>query len=142
MVFVCAGMGGGTGGGGASVIAQIAKEQGSLVVAFVTYPFSLERSRKEKADWSLQQLSKNADTTIVIENDRLMSYAPNLQIEKAFELIDSIATNAVQGHSGHDNAAEPDKPRLRRREVRHARCRHCRDKPRLRHMDRTGWRRR
>ncbi len=97
MVFVCAGMGGGTGGGGASVVAQLAKEQGSLVVAFVTYPFSLERSRKVKADWSLQQLSKNADTTIVIENDRLMSYAPNLQIEKSFELIDSIATNAVRG---------------------------------------------
>ena len=97
MVFVCAGMGGGTGGGGASVVAQLAKEQGSLVVAFVTYPFSLERSRKAKADWSLQQLSKNADTTIVIENDRLMSYAPNLQIEKSFELIDSITTNAVRG---------------------------------------------
>ena len=97
MVFLCAGMGGGTGGGSAPIIAQIAREQGSLVVAFVTYPFSLERSRKLKADWSLDQLRKNADTTIVIENDRLLSYAPNLQIEKAFELIDNIAANAVRG---------------------------------------------
>jgi cell division protein FtsZ len=97
LVFVCAGMGGGTGGGGIPVVAQMAKEQGSLVIAFVTYPFALERSRKAKADWSLEQLSKNADTTIVIENDRLLSYAPNLQIEKSFELIDSIATNAVRG---------------------------------------------
>jgi cell division protein FtsZ len=97
MVFVCAGMGGGTGGGSAPVVAQIAREQGSLVVAFVTYPFALERSRKMKADWSLNLLTKNADTTIVIENDRLLSYAPNLQIEKAFEMVDNIACNAVKG---------------------------------------------
>jgi cell division protein FtsZ len=97
MVFVCAGMGGGTGGGSAPVVSQIAREQGSLVVAFVTYPFALERSRKMKADWSLNLLNKNADTTIVIENDRLLSYAPNLQIEKSFELVDNIACNAVRG---------------------------------------------
>ncbi|HVC58570.1 MAG TPA: cell division protein FtsZ [Candidatus Acidoferrales bacterium] len=97
MVFIAAGMGGGTGGGAAPIVAQLAKEQGSLVVAFVTYPFSLERSRKLKADWSLQQLNKNTDSTIIIENDRLLSYAPNLQIEKAFELIDNIAANAVKG---------------------------------------------
>jgi cell division protein FtsZ len=97
MVFVSAGMGGGTGGGAAPIIAKIAKEQGSLVVAFVTYPFALERSRRAKADWSLEQLSRNADTTIIIENDRLLSYAPNLPIEKAFELVDNIAANAVKG---------------------------------------------
>ena len=97
MVFLAAGLGGGTGGGAAPIVAKLAREQGSLVVAFVTYPFSLERSRKTKADWSLQQLSKNADTTIVIENDRLLSYAPNLQVEKAFELVDNVAANAVKG---------------------------------------------
>ncbi|MGC8586149.1 MAG: cell division protein FtsZ [Candidatus Micrarchaeia archaeon] len=97
MIFLAAGMGGGTGGGAAPIIAQIGRELGALVVAFVTYPFSLERSRKAKADWSLEQLSKNADTTIVIENDRLLSYAPNLQMDKAFELIDNIAANAVKG---------------------------------------------
>ncbi len=97
MVFVAAGMGGGTGGGAAPVVAKIAKEQGALVVAFVTYPFSLERSRKNKADWSLQQLGKHADTTVVIENDRVLSYAPNLPMEKAFELVDSVACNAVKG---------------------------------------------
>ncbi|MGC8495933.1 MAG: cell division protein FtsZ [Candidatus Micrarchaeia archaeon] len=97
MVFIAAGMGGGTGGGAAPIVAQLAKEMGALVVAFVTYPFSLERSRKTKADWSLEQLSKNADSTIVIENDRLLSYAPNLQMDKAFELVDNIASNAVRG---------------------------------------------
>ncbi|MCL4373461.1 MAG: cell division protein FtsZ [Candidatus Marsarchaeota archaeon] len=97
MIFIAAGMGGGTGGGAAPIIAQLAKESGALVVAFVSYPFSLERSRKQKADWSLEQLSKNADSTIVIENDRLLSYAPNLQMDKALELIDNIAANAVRG---------------------------------------------
>ncbi|MGI0100844.1 MAG: cell division protein FtsZ [Candidatus Micrarchaeaceae archaeon] len=97
MVFVAAGMGGGTGGGSAPIIAEVAREEGALVVAFVTYPFALERSRKKKADWSIEQLSKQADTTIIIENDRLLSYAPNLPIEKAFDLIDSIASNAVRG---------------------------------------------
>ncbi len=97
MVFVSAGMGGGTGGGAAPVVAKLAKEQGALVVAFVTYPLALERSRRAKADWALEQLRKNADTTILIENDRLLSYAPNLPIEKAFELVDNIATNAIKG---------------------------------------------
>ena len=99
MIFLCAGMGGGTGTGSAPVIAKAAKEEGVLVVAFVTYPFSLERSRRLKADWGIEQLSKYADTTIIIENDKILSFAPNLQMEKAFELIDSIAANAIRGIS-------------------------------------------
>ncbi|EQD61757.1 cell division protein FtsZ, partial [mine drainage metagenome] len=67
LVFLCGGMGGGTGGGALPVVAKYAKDEGALVVAFVTYPFDLERSRKVKADWALQQLSRNADTTIIIE---------------------------------------------------------------------------
>ncbi|MCL4381870.1 cell division protein FtsZ [Candidatus Marsarchaeota archaeon] len=97
MVFITAGMGGGTGGGAAPVIAEMAKEQGSLVVAFVTYPFGLERSRKAKANWSIEQLTKNTDTTIIIENDRLLSYYSNLPMEKAFEIVDNITANAVRG---------------------------------------------
>jgi cell division protein FtsZ len=99
IVFIAAGMGGGTGGGAAPVVAKLAREMGALVVAFVTYPFAVERSRKNKADWSLQQLQKYADTTVVIENDRLLSYAPNLPMDRAFELIDSVACNAVRGIS-------------------------------------------
>ncbi|MCL4381094.1 MAG: cell division protein FtsZ [Candidatus Marsarchaeota archaeon] len=97
LVFVATGAGGGTGGGAAPIIARMAKEQGSLVVSFATYPFAIERSRKQKADWTINELSKNSDSTIILENDLLLSYAPNLQIEKAFELIDSIAANAVRG---------------------------------------------
>ncbi|MCL5122795.1 MAG: cell division protein FtsZ [Candidatus Marsarchaeota archaeon] len=97
LVFLCAGMGGGTGGGVAPIVARTAREMGAVVVAFVTYPFALERNRKEKADWSLMQLNKNTDTTIIVENDRLLSYAPNLPMEKAFEIIDNITANAVKG---------------------------------------------
>ncbi len=97
LVFLAAGMGGGTGGGSIPLVAQMAKEQGSLVVAFVTYPFSLERSRKLKADWGLEQLVKNADTTIVIANDKVLGYAPNLPMEKALETIDNVAISAVKG---------------------------------------------
>jgi len=97
LVFVCAGMGGGTGGGAAPVVAEVAKEQGAIVVAMVTYPFALERVRIKKAQASLQELVKVCDTVVVIDNNRLAAYAPNLPVNKAFELADSITTRAVSG---------------------------------------------
>ena len=97
MVFVAFGLGGGTGGGAGPVVARLAKEAGALVVGFVTYPFALERSRKQKAEWSLEQLQNAADTVIVIENNRLLSYVPNLPIDKAFELVDNVAGNVIKG---------------------------------------------
>ncbi|MDE1860155.1 MAG: cell division protein FtsZ [Candidatus Micrarchaeota archaeon] len=99
LIFIAAGMGGGTGTGAAPVVAKIARETGATVIATVTYPFALERSRKLKADWGLEQLQKEADCTIVIENDKLLSYVPNLPIERAFELVDNITGNAVKGIS-------------------------------------------
>jgi cell division protein FtsZ len=99
LVFICAGMGGGTGGGAAPIIARIAKEQGAIVVAMVTYPFALERVRLKKAQESLNELVKVCDTVVVIDNNRLAAYAPNLPINKAFELADSITTRAVTGIS-------------------------------------------
>ncbi|MEM0074391.1 MAG: cell division protein FtsZ [Candidatus Micrarchaeaceae archaeon] len=97
LVFVAAGMGGGTGTGASPLVARIAKEAGATVIGTVTYPFSLERSRKVKAEWGIQQLSKEADAVIVIENDKLLSYVPNLPMEKAFEIVDNITGNAVKG---------------------------------------------
>ena len=97
LVFLCAGMGGGTGGGAAPIIAKIAKEHGSIVVAMVTYPFALERVRLKKAQASLNELVKVCDTVVVIDNNRLAAYAPNLPVNKAFELADSITTRAVTG---------------------------------------------
>jgi cell division protein FtsZ len=99
LVFLCAGMGGGTGGGAASVVAEIAKEQGAMVVAMVTYPFALERVRLRKAQTAIQSLVNVADTVVVIDNNRLAEYVPNLPINKAFELADSITSRAVIGIS-------------------------------------------
>ncbi len=97
LVFVAGGMGGGTGTGASPIVAKIAREQGATVIATVTYPFALERSRKVKAEWGIQTLSKEADCVIVIENDKLLSYVPNLPMEKAFELVDNVTGNAVKG---------------------------------------------
>ncbi|MGD0238232.1 MAG: cell division protein FtsZ, partial [Syntrophorhabdales bacterium] len=84
LVFLCAGMGGGTGTGAASVIAQIAKEQGAIVVAMVTYPFDLERVRKVKAEEGIQNLRKNCDSVIIVDNNRLVRLVPNLPMNEAF----------------------------------------------------------
>lgn len=97
LVFVVAGMGGGTGGGAASVIAQLMKDQGAIVVGIVTYPFALERVRIKKAQQSIQELVKICDTLIVIDNNKLSTYVPNLPINKAFELADLITIRAVRG---------------------------------------------
>ncbi len=97
LVFVAAGMGGGTGTGASPAVAKVAKEMGATVIATVTFPFELERSRKMKAEWGVDQLSKEADAVIVVENQKLLDYVPNLPMEKAFELSDNITGNAVKG---------------------------------------------
>ncbi len=97
LVFIAAGMGGGTGTGAAPVIAEIAKEQGAIVVSVVTTPFRLERARVQKARWGLERLAAHSDTIIVIENDRLVKYVPNLPISDAFNLADAITGKAITG---------------------------------------------
>ncbi|VVB77498.1 Cell division protein FtsZ [uncultured archaeon] len=97
LVFVAAGMGGGTGTGASPIVAKVAKEMGATVIACVTYPFALERSRATKAEWGIQQLAKEADCVIVVENEKLLSYVPNLPMERAFELCDNVVGNAVKG---------------------------------------------
>jgi|WetSurMetagenome_2_1015567.scaffolds.fasta_scaffold98382_1 cell division protein FtsZ len=99
LVFLVAGMGGGTGSGASPAIAQMARDQGAIVVAMVTYPFALERVRLKKAQSALSELVKVCDTVVVIDNNRLATYVPNLPVNKAFELADSITTRAVTGIS-------------------------------------------
>jgi len=99
LVFIAGGMGGGTGTGAAPVIAEIAKEQGAIVVSVVTMPFRLERARMQKAKWGLERLAAKSDTVIVIENDRLVNYVPNLPIAEAFNLADAITGKAIAGIS-------------------------------------------
>ena len=101
MVFVTAGMGGGTGTGAAPAVAEIAKRQGALTVAVVTRPFSFEGTlRAEVADRGLQQLEQRVDTLVTVENDRLLSSLDGgLSLEKAFQLADEVLRQGVQGIS-------------------------------------------
>ncbi len=97
LVFLTAGMGGGTGTGAAPVIAQIAKEQGAIVVAMVTYPFALERARLQKADEGIQRLREACDSVIILDNNRLVQLVPNLPMNQAFLVADEILAKAIGG---------------------------------------------
>jgi cell division protein FtsZ len=98
MLFVTAGMGGGTGTGAAPVIAKAAREMDILTVAIVTMPFTFEgRRRMQQAHEGLAELKKNVDTLIVISNDKLRKIFGNLPISDAFAQADEILTTAAKG---------------------------------------------
>ena len=101
MVFVTAGMGGGTGTGAAPVIAQVARDMGSLTVGVVTKPFTFEGlQRKKKANSGIEALSKAVDALIVIPNDRLVSLAGmKMTMRESFAMVDNVCLNAVRGIS-------------------------------------------
>lgn len=99
MVFVAAGMGGGTGTGGAPVVAQTSREVGALTIGVVTKPFMFEGSKRtEQAELGIKELSKHVDTLIVIPNDRLNELDANkdLTMNNAFELADRVLEQGVQ----------------------------------------------
>ncbi|MBI2673306.1 cell division protein FtsZ [Candidatus Woesearchaeota archaeon] len=97
MVFVCAGLGGGTGTGAAPVVAQLAKEEGAIVIGTVTMPFDIERARVDKAEFGLQQLREVSDTVIVIDNNRLVQIAGNLPVEQAFAVANELISTMIKG---------------------------------------------
>ena len=98
IVFVTAGLGGGTGTGSAPVVAEIAKELGALVIAVVTLPFSAEgRLRMENALWGLEKLQRAADTVITIPNDKLLQIVPRLPLHLAFKVADELLMHAIKG---------------------------------------------
>lgn len=98
MVFITAGMGGGTGTGAAPVIAEAAKELGILTVGIVTVPFAFEgKKRKLQADKGLEELKRNVDTVLVICNDKLREMYGNLKLGEAFSQADDILTIAAKG---------------------------------------------
>jgi cell division protein FtsZ len=101
MVFVTAGMGGGTGTGGAPIIADVARQQGSLTVGVVTKPFLFEGNRRRKqAEAGIDELRAAVDTLIVIPNQRLLSVAgENMSLPDAFKRADEVLLYAVQGIS-------------------------------------------
>lgn len=97
MVFVCAGMGGGTGTGASPVIASVAKDAGAIVIGTVTMPFNIERARVDKAEFGLQQLRQQSDTVIVIDNNRLVQIAGNLPVQQAFAVANELIATMIKG---------------------------------------------
>lgn len=97
MVFICSGMGGGTGTGGSPIIAQVAKDVGAIVIGTVTMPFKIERARVDKAEFGLQQLRKTSDTVIVIDNNRLVQIAGNLPVQQAFAVANELIATMIKG---------------------------------------------
>lgn len=98
MVFVTAGMGGGTGTGAAPVIAQVAKDLGILTVGIVTIPFDFEgRKRRLQAEEGLEKMRQNVDTLLIINNEKLRAFGKNMALTKAFAEADNILTVAAKG---------------------------------------------
>lgn len=101
MVFITAGMGGGTGSGAAPVIAKLARENGSLTIGVVTKPFLFEGAKRKKvADDALNRLKDNVDTLIIIPNDRLLDIVDKkASLQSAFRLADDVLRQGIQGIS-------------------------------------------
>jgi len=97
MVFVLAGMGGGSGTGAAPVVAQIAKESGAVVIGVVTMPFESEKARIDKAEFGLQELREVTDTCIVLDNNKLVDIAGQLPIEQAFAVANELVSTMIKG---------------------------------------------
>ena len=98
LVFVTAGMGGGTGTGLAPVVAEEAKAAGAVVVGIVTTPFHVERrQRMMRALDGLEALRKVVDAVLVLDNNRLLHYCPNLPLEEAFSILDQLIAEIVKG---------------------------------------------
>ncbi len=97
MAFICVGMGGGTGTGGAPIIAQICKEQGILTVGIVTTPFGFEGPRRmQQAEEGIRQLKPHVDTLLVISNDKLRMQYGNLKMKESFGKADNVLATAAK----------------------------------------------
>lgn len=97
MVFVTAGMGGGTGTGAAPVVAEIAKEMGILTVGVVTTPFDFEgRKRQKSAEKGIEELEKHVDSLIIIPNEKLITVYGDISMKEAFKKADDVLLNAVR----------------------------------------------
>jgi len=96
--FITCGLGGGTGTGGAAVVARLAKEMGALTIAIATLPFRGEgKMRMENAEWGLERLRDSADTVVVIPNDKLLDLCPRLSLNAAFKVADEVLMRSIKG---------------------------------------------
>ena len=122
MVFVTAGEGGGTGTGGAPVVARIARGLGALTIGVVTRPFTFEvAAGPSQAESGIAGLRDEVDTLIVIPNDRLLSISDrSVSMMDAFRSADQVLLSGVQGITDPHHHPRRHQPRLRRRQVGHA----------------------
>ena len=97
IVFITAGLGGGTGTGAAPVIAEIARRKGAITVGVVTTPFRIEKGRVEYAAQALTEMRRQCDTVVVIDNNKLMLLVPQLPINEAFRVADQVLASMIQG---------------------------------------------
>ena len=97
IVFITAGLGGGTGTGASPIIAHMAREKGAIVVGVVTMPFKIEKGRIAYAIKGLTEMRRECDTVIVIDNNKLMRMVPQLPINDAFKVGDSVLANMISG---------------------------------------------
>jgi cell division protein FtsZ len=97
IVFVTAGLGGGTGTGAAPVVAEIARRQGAITVGVVTTPFRIEKGRMKYATNALAEMRRQCDTIVVIDNNKLMQLVPQLPIGEAFRTADQVLANMIKG---------------------------------------------
>jgi cell division protein FtsZ len=97
VVFVTAGLGGGTGTGGAPVVAEIARAKGAVTVGVVTTPFRIEKGRMKNATRALTELRRECDTVVVIDNNKLMRLVPQMPINEAFKVADQVLANMIKG---------------------------------------------
>ena len=99
LVFLSTGLGGGTGTGSAPVIAEIAKQSGAIVIGVTTMPFNMEKARIVKAEEGLLRMREVSDTVIVIDNNKLVEYCPDLPLNKAFAVADELIATMIKGIS-------------------------------------------
>ncbi len=96
LVFLTTGLGGGTGTGAAPVITEIARRCGAMVIAIVTLPFSVEGNRKKLAWRGVERIESYADSTIILDNDKLLEVSPDMPLDQGFGMMDSVISNLVK----------------------------------------------
>jgi cell division protein FtsZ len=97
LVFITAGMGGGTGTGAAPVVADIAKQLRSIVISMTTIPFRAERGRMNNAVQGLEHLRKKSDSVVILDNNKLLEIVPDLPVDMAFSVMDQMVAESVKG---------------------------------------------
>jgi cell division protein FtsZ len=96
IAFVTAGLGGGTGAGAAPIVAEIARRKGAVTIGVVTMPLRTQKGRDKYAAKALAEMRKQCDTVVVIDNDKLMQFAPNLRTSEAFRVADQVLANMIK----------------------------------------------